>query len=84
MRRGVVHNRTDSGAQCRDDDRVNTLKDTVGVLLLVALLPLWMAAALGFVALVVARHLYWWARGNTTAVSRGSGESTAPAPLLSR
>lgn len=48
------------------------LRDSLGILLLVLLLPLWMAVGLGFVALVVARHLYWWARGNTTAVSRGA------------
>lgn len=57
-----------------------TLRDSLGVLLLVLLLPLWMAVGLGFVALVVARHLYWWARGNTTAVSRGAAGSTRSRP----
>ena len=70
---------------------MTTLKDIVGVVLLMLLLPLWMAFGLGFVGVVVARHLYWWARGNTTAVSRRSGGSTPslsadvaarPAPAL--
>jgi hypothetical protein len=37
------------------------------------LLPLLMALALASLVVVVARHLYWWARGNTTAVSRRRG-----------
>lgn len=59
---------------------MTTLKDIVGLLLLMLLLPLWMAVGLGFVGLVVGRHLYWWARGNTTAVSRGSSGSTPSVP----
>ena len=46
------------------------VKDVVGVLLLAFLLPVWMAIGLGVVAVVIARQLYWWARGNTTVVSR--------------
>lgn len=56
-----------------DENNVNlptAFKDLIGVLLLVFLLPVVMAVGLGVVALVVARQLYWWARGNTTAVSR--------------
>ena len=60
----------------KDRDPVTALKDILGVLLLVLLLPLWMAVGLGVVGFVVARHLYWWARGNTTAVSRASEAST--------
>ena len=48
------------------------IKDIVGVLLLAFLLPLWLAVALGVVALVVARQLYWWARGSRTVVSRST------------
>lgn len=56
-----------------DESDVNmptAFKDVVGVLLLVFLLPVWMALGLGAVAVVVARQLYWWARGNTSVVSR--------------
>ena len=46
------------------------LKD-IGWLLLIAvlLLPL-MAIGLVCMVVIVARQLYWWARGNTTAASR--------------
>lgn len=46
------------------------IKDIGWLLLIGLLLPLLMALALGSLAVIVARHLYWWARGNTTAVSR--------------
>jgi hypothetical protein len=49
---------------------VTTLKDVVGVLLLAFLLPVWMALGVGAVVVVVARQLYWWARGNTSVASR--------------
>jgi hypothetical protein len=87
-----VHNRTDAAGPTGEDHRrdsrrternvpvVTAVKDLVGVLLLVFVLPLWMALGLGFVGVLVVRHLYWWSRGNTTVVSRGSGRST-PAPL---
>jgi hypothetical protein len=63
---------------------VTTSRDIVGLLLLLLLLPVWMAVGFGFVALVVTRHLYWWARGNTTATSRASGGSTPALPLAPR
>ena len=49
---------------------MTAMRDLVWVLLLALLLPVWMA--LGLVALIVilTRQLYWWARGNTTEVSR--------------
>lgn len=53
---------------------MTAFKDLVGILLLVALLPLWMVVGLGAVIVIVTRQLLWWARGNTTSVSR----STAP------
>jgi hypothetical protein len=77
------------------ESKVNVLslfKDVVGALLLVFLLPVWMALGLGIVTAVVGRQLYWWARGNTTVVSRlaarvrsaprhpASTGSTPPAP----
>jgi hypothetical protein len=46
------------------------LGDGALALLAIAALPLWIALLLGYAALVVARHIYWWARGNTTATSR--------------
>jgi hypothetical protein len=49
---------------------LTAFKDGVGVLLLAFLLPIWMALGLGVVAVLVTRQLYWWIRGNTTAVSR--------------
>jgi hypothetical protein len=49
---------------------LTALKDIVWVLLLVSLLPVWMALGLGVVTAIVARQLYWWARGNTTVASR--------------
>jgi hypothetical protein len=51
---------------------VATIKDLVGILLLVLLLPVWITLGLGAVAVVVTRQVYWWARGNTTAVSRSA------------
>jgi len=65
-------------------------KNIVGVLLLVFLLPVWMALGLGAVVVIVARQLYWWARGNTTVASRLAararwsprhGRAPAPDPL---
>lgn len=53
---------------------MTAFKDLVAILLLVALLPVWMAVGLGAVIVIVTRQLLWWARGNTTSVSR----STAP------
>jgi hypothetical protein len=58
---------------------LTTVTDIVGVLLLVLLIPLWIALGLGAVAVVVARHGYWWLRGNTTATSR-SGERLPSSP----
>ena len=49
---------------------LTVVKDVIGILLIVLLLPLWMALGLGIVAAVVVRQLYWWARGNTTVASR--------------
>jgi hypothetical protein len=48
-----------------------TFVKDIGWLLLIALLllPL-MAIGLVCIGVIVARQLYWWARGNTTAVSR--------------
>lgn len=49
---------------------MKVFKDALGLLLLAVLLPVWIALGLGVVAVVVGRQLYWWARGNTTVVSR--------------
>jgi hypothetical protein len=49
---------------------VTDIKDIGWLLLIALLLPLLMALALASLVVVVARHLYWWARGNTTALSR--------------
>ena len=57
---------------------LTVLKDVVGSLLLVFLLPLWMAVGLGAVAVVAFRQLYWWARGNTTVLSRPSSAGAGP------
>jgi hypothetical protein len=45
---------------------LTAVNDLVGILLLVFLLPVWMALGLGAVAVVAARQLYWWARGYTS------------------
>lgn len=76
------------------------IKDIGWLLLLGLLLPLLMALALASLLVVVTRHVYWWARGNTTAVSRHRGSSwsnwrpwshdtkadrrTAPLPVVPR
>ena len=57
---------------------LTTFKDVAGALLLVFLLPVWMALGLVAVGAVVARQLYWWARGNTTVVSRVAAHASAP------
>jgi hypothetical protein len=66
---------------------VTTFKDVAGALLLTLLLPVWMALGLVALGVIVARQLYWWARGNTTAVSRSASATSsprhgAPAPSL--
>jgi hypothetical protein len=60
----------------RNTNVVTTFKDLAGTLLVTLLLPVWMALGLGVLGVIVIRQLYWWARGNTTAVSR-------PAPARS-
>jgi hypothetical protein len=57
---------------------LTVVKDVIGVLLIVSLLPLWMAVGLGVVVVVVGRQLYWWARGNTTVVSRLARVRSSP------
>jgi hypothetical protein len=54
---------------------VTYLKDIGWVLLIGLLLPLWMAIALLALVFVIGRHLYLWARGNTTVASRLARES---------
>lgn len=44
--------------------------DIAWVLVAIAAMPLWIALLLGYAAVVLARQLYWWARGNTTTTSR--------------
>lgn len=51
---------------------LTAFKDVVGALLLAFLLPVWMALGLGIGAVILTRQLYWWTRGNTTAVSRST------------
>lgn len=54
------------------------LKDIGWLVLAGALMPLFMALTLGAGLVIVARHLYWWGRGNTTSTSRVSrGDSSA-------
>jgi hypothetical protein len=48
------------------------VKDIAWLLLIGLLMPLWMLLAVGSVVVIVGGHLYMWARGNTTAVSRPS------------
>ena len=64
----------------RDVNVVTAFKDLFGILLLVALLPLWMAVGLGAVVVIVTRQLLWWARGNTTSVSRSTALVMSPRP----
>jgi hypothetical protein len=49
---------------------VTFLKDIGWLLLAGALIPVAMALTLGAGLAIVARHLYWWGRGNTTPTSR--------------
>jgi hypothetical protein len=46
------------------------VKDIAWLVLIGLLLPLWMLLGLVSLVVIVGRHMYWWARGNTTAVSR--------------
>ena len=56
------------------------LKDLGWLVLAGALMPLFMAATLGAGLVIVARHLYWWGRGNTTSTSRPSRGDAAARP----
>jgi hypothetical protein len=51
---------------------VTILKDIGWLLLAGVLIPVAMAATLGAGLVIVACHLYWWVRGNTTDTSRVS------------
>jgi hypothetical protein len=46
------------------------LKDIGWLVLIAFFLPLLAAAGLVSLVVIIGRHLYWWARGNTTATSR--------------
>ena len=52
---------------------VTYIKDVGLWMLLVLLVPLWMILAWASLVFIVARHLYWWARGNPAAVSKPRG-----------
>ena len=60
---------------------MTALKDLVGTLLIVALLPLWMVVGLVAVVVIVVRQLLWWARAHTTSVS-GTGDGAFPNEVL--
>jgi len=49
---------------------VTVIKDIGWLVLIVVCLPLLMAVGLIGLVVVLVRHVYWWSRGNTTAVSR--------------
>jgi hypothetical protein len=51
---------------------MTALKDVVGLVLIAFLLPVWMVLGLGALVVVITRQLYWWARGNTSVVSRSA------------
>jgi hypothetical protein len=46
------------------------LTDVAFLVVAIAGMPLWILLLLAYGAAVVVRHLYWWARGNTTDTSR--------------
>ena len=52
---------------------VTFIKDIVVFALLVLLVPLWIALAWASLVFIVARHLYWWTKGNTMTVSSHRG-----------
>lgn len=49
------------------------VKDIAWLLLIGLLLPLLMLVGLVCLVVIIGRQLYWWMRGNTTAVSRPPG-----------
>jgi hypothetical protein len=53
------------------------LKDTIYLVVLVLLLPLLMVAAWTALIVIVIRQLYWWARGNSTPLTRHGGRPQA-------
>lgn len=53
---------------------VTYLKDIGWLIVAGALIPVFMALALGAGLVILARHLYWWTRGNTTRTSRVSDD----------
>jgi hypothetical protein len=46
------------------------LSDIAFLVVAVVGMPLWIFLLLAYAGVVVGRHLYWWARGNTTGSSR--------------
>jgi hypothetical protein len=52
---------------------MNYLKDVVALVLLVLLIPLWIAVVWIALSVILVRQTYWWMRGNTTPLIRRLG-----------
>jgi hypothetical protein len=61
------------GGGCPVRCPVTLLKNIGWLLLGGALIPVFMALTLGAGLVILARHVYWWLRGNTTPTSRVVG-----------
>ncbi len=51
------------------------IKDVVGLLLILLLMPVWMVIGLVGGIVMLGRSVYRWGRGNTTSTSRVSPQS---------
>jgi hypothetical protein len=56
-------------------EHVAIIKDVVGLLLILLLMPVWMVIGLVAGIVMLGRSVYRWARGNTTSTSRVSPQS---------
>lgn len=59
-------------------DTVKYLEDVFYLVLLVLLMPLWIALVWIALSVILVRQTYWWMRGNSTPLTRRQGRPRRP------